>query len=578
MPRKKKIPAAAIIDDDLAEDNRPPRSPTPTPSPEVPTEVPSEVPTEVPSEVHNIQKKKGKGKSWEGGKGIVLGSCPNVHGRVWVGMSQQQQQQLARQLAGQGATLVVLGMPPGTEFGIDVNFWNVGERFRGVKMIPPGLHFVYFSAVNRQGDTAPRTGFYHTFTTREVVVRHYNPATEDLEEAEASVEEVERIRANLRQMDQFLGPYPLDSWHKWIALTQHVDDRELQRMIPLSGRVCSAAELTPVAAFKSSRTARHPFKPSSTTTSTSTSTTDIHKTDPETDTQTINPPSLLNTQSLTDITDITDTGHPTETPTDTPQTIGTTTDFPQTSENPTDFTETPTNTLTPTQTHTDQTQAMEITTETTDSTDTPTDTRHTPDTHTPPEPPRTDPQLPEMVPREGTEFRFTQPPKKSYREGASPTEVTRYSMDSSYSVRHMLTQVERPESLLAELQLSFVSFLVGQVWSGWEHWRALLHDCVGAAEEVLLEGPQLYSNLLSILHHQVYEIPEDLFTDIVESNNFLASALTTLFANIADNAPALPPPLVSKALRFKHHLTNKFEWDLTLEEDEGEFAPVVVET
>lgn len=52
--------------------------------------------------------------------------------------------EVARQMFEEGGTLVLLGMPIGTEFGIDLNFWNVGEKFRGVKMIPPGLHFVYF--------------------------------------------------------------------------------------------------------------------------------------------------------------------------------------------------------------------------------------------------------------------------------------------------------------------------------------------------------------------------------------------------------------------------------------------------
>ena len=52
--------------------------------------------------------------------------------------------------------LVMLGMPPGTEFGIDTNTWNVGEKFKGVKMIPPGLHFIYFRLVSLKGK-------YHLF-------------------------------------------------------------------------------------------------------------------------------------------------------------------------------------------------------------------------------------------------------------------------------------------------------------------------------------------------------------------------------------------------------------------------------
>ncbi|KAK8381975.1 hypothetical protein O3P69_015169 [Scylla paramamosain] len=55
------------------------------------------------------------------------------------GMSQQ----MAWHLTQEGVTLVILGIPPGKEFGIDINFWNVGEWFWEEKMIPPGLHFIY---------------------------------------------------------------------------------------------------------------------------------------------------------------------------------------------------------------------------------------------------------------------------------------------------------------------------------------------------------------------------------------------------------------------------------------------------
>ena len=43
--------------------------------------------------------------------------------------------------------LIILDMPVGTEFGIDYNSWHVGPKFKGVKMIPPGLHFVYYRFV-----------------------------------------------------------------------------------------------------------------------------------------------------------------------------------------------------------------------------------------------------------------------------------------------------------------------------------------------------------------------------------------------------------------------------------------------
>jgi len=44
----------------------------------------------------------------------------------------------------EGGTLVFLDVPVGTEVGIDMESWNTGEKFRGIKMIPPGLHFIHF--------------------------------------------------------------------------------------------------------------------------------------------------------------------------------------------------------------------------------------------------------------------------------------------------------------------------------------------------------------------------------------------------------------------------------------------------
>lgn len=44
-------------------------------------------------------------------------------------------------------------MPRGSEFGVDYKSWQTDEKFLGLKMIPPGPHFVYCSI-----KTAPRIG------------------------------------------------------------------------------------------------------------------------------------------------------------------------------------------------------------------------------------------------------------------------------------------------------------------------------------------------------------------------------------------------------------------------------------
>ena len=57
---------------------------------------------------------------------------------------EQQDQDAARRLFAEGGFLVLLDVPVGTEVGIDYNSWTVGPLFRGIKMIPPGFHFVYY--------------------------------------------------------------------------------------------------------------------------------------------------------------------------------------------------------------------------------------------------------------------------------------------------------------------------------------------------------------------------------------------------------------------------------------------------
>lgn len=52
----------------------------------------------------------------------------------------------ALKLVKQGASLLLLAVPPGTSFGIDQQMFVVGPNFKGVKMMPPGPHFIYYSA------------------------------------------------------------------------------------------------------------------------------------------------------------------------------------------------------------------------------------------------------------------------------------------------------------------------------------------------------------------------------------------------------------------------------------------------
>ncbi|KAG5861594.1 hypothetical protein JTB14_013436 [Gonioctena quinquepunctata] len=132
-------------------------------------------------------------------------------------------QQTARNLLEEGAFLIFLGVPEGTEFGIDMKSWNTGEKFRG--------------------DTAPRTGFFKNFRKSEVLVKKWDNAKECISSETVAEEEVVKLKDNIMALDGFLGPYPYTIRDKWLSLISYVSDSLIEKLAPLSGYIQSALEL-----------------------------------------------------------------------------------------------------------------------------------------------------------------------------------------------------------------------------------------------------------------------------------------------------------------------------------------------
>lgn len=161
---------------------------------------------------------------------------------------------LARQLFLEGAAVVMLGVPEGTEFGIDYSTWTVGPKFRGVKMIPPGVHFLHCSAARAGGrETGPRTGFFLSLQRRDLRVLRWDASSEAVELAPAGTEEAAAFRENLRELDPFLGPYHYETLKKWVSLTSFISEAAMKKLQPESGQICAFSEVLPVAAGRLSR-------------------------------------------------------------------------------------------------------------------------------------------------------------------------------------------------------------------------------------------------------------------------------------------------------------------------------------
>jgi len=164
----------------------------------------------------------------------------------------------------------------------------------------------------------------------------------------------------------------------------------------------------------------------------------------------------------------------------------------------------------------------------------------------------------------------------TYPEGCSPQQISLYNMDSSYFLSQYLksTQGEEEKESLGELQFAFVSFLLGQVYDAFDHWKALV-SLFTSCQEALREHPKLFIKFLDILQIQILEIPEDFFVDIVVQKNFLVLTFRDFFRNF-DDPDGIDGELLRKASMFKHEMITRFEWDFDGDESD-EDAPVVVE-
>uniref|UniRef100_A0A915E0H9 Protein AAR2 homolog n=1 Tax=Ditylenchus dipsaci TaxID=166011 RepID=A0A915E0H9_9BILA len=155
---------------------------------------------------------------------------------------EEMPQEIALQLFQSGAFLIFKdSLSLSMEFGIDYKSWNIGNKFLGLKMIPPGIHFVYLSVKD-----APRIGFFHYFQPQEILVRKWDKNAEDFDvNYKSCQEEIDRIRDNLKNLDSSLGAYPYSTYRQWVSLSSYISPKTVKRLQPdnILGKITSQTEL-----------------------------------------------------------------------------------------------------------------------------------------------------------------------------------------------------------------------------------------------------------------------------------------------------------------------------------------------
>ncbi|KAL3813306.1 hypothetical protein ACJIZ3_014574 [Penstemon smallii] len=156
----------------------------------------------------------------------------------------------ALELVKRGATLLLLDVPQHTLIGIDTQVFSSGPNFRGIKMIPPGIHFVYYSSANKEGsEFSPIVGFFIDASSSQVILRKWDLKEERL--VKLSEEDEERYSDAVKRLefDKHLGPYTLSQYGDWKRLSNYITKDTIERIEPLGGEITIACESEMVGKF-----------------------------------------------------------------------------------------------------------------------------------------------------------------------------------------------------------------------------------------------------------------------------------------------------------------------------------------
>ena len=188
-------------------------------------------------------------------------------------------QETSNEIAKDAAIFILENLPLQSEFGIDCKSYQIGEKFKGLKMIPkgkilkllnvyfrntnnythllqlinPGIHFIYFSVMSKDGQLSPRTGFFHYFECKETLIKEFDIVNEDLSTESLTSELINKYRIhNLPYFDSHLGPYPFEQYKQWISLTDFIDLTLTERLNSESKSIRSVSAIVPKV-FRSNR-------------------------------------------------------------------------------------------------------------------------------------------------------------------------------------------------------------------------------------------------------------------------------------------------------------------------------------
>jgi A1 cistron-splicing factor AAR2 len=141
----------------------------------------------------------------------------------------------------QTGVLLLLNCPKQMNFGIDSSMWTIGDKFMGIKLIPYGVHFVYYTL--KDEDYLMKQGFFiNTCKDNLIHIRKWDMELQDFTALKVEEEENFKIGVNNLDFDAFLGNYPDNQINNWIDLSKFITKKVLDKLEPITKKYVTSSK------------------------------------------------------------------------------------------------------------------------------------------------------------------------------------------------------------------------------------------------------------------------------------------------------------------------------------------------
>jgi len=149
--------------------------------------------------------------------------------------------QIATEAAKHLSSILILDVPPGSQIAIDGRSFIASEKFKGFKLIPPGVHLVLSRNAN-QSAAAP-VSFFVVFECSNILVKRWNEKREQLESLE-DLDQEERLKLGVRNFDfdDGMAPYDLSLLPQWRKLSRLIDSNVVSKIMNGAPHISVAEE------------------------------------------------------------------------------------------------------------------------------------------------------------------------------------------------------------------------------------------------------------------------------------------------------------------------------------------------